>query len=95
MRQIIEVIREYMAFRKQTWPTGQEALLFTVTEIGEAVDAMLRQDSKWVRNNQKESNIGDEIGDVAQMLEIASYELTGKSATENMLEKMKKKGYTP
>lgn len=56
---------------------------------------MLRQDSKWVRNNQKESNIGDELGDVYQMASIAAYELTGRSLEELLIEKMKKKNYSP
>src|SRR3990167_3846976 len=90
----IEEIKKYFEFRKQGWPTGKDALDFAVTEIGEALDAWLRINKpEYSRNNDKNANIGNELGDALMMLSIASYELTGKSLDENLLEKWKSKGY--
>ncbi len=89
----IQEIKDYFAFRGQTWPDGDSAIKFAITEIGEVVDAQMRLDPKWKRNNQKEVNLGHELGDVYQMLEIASHELTGKSLAENLMEKWQSKGY--
>lgn len=89
----IDDIKAYFQFRGQTWPDGFSALLFAVTEVGEAVDAHLRSDPKWKRNNQKVVNLGHELGDIYQMLQIASVELTGKTVEQNLAEKWQEKGY--
>lgn len=92
----IQHIKNYIEWRKAVWPTGKDALDFAVTEIGEAVDAWLRKyRSDYLRNSpDKDSDIGLELSDCYQMLEIASHELTGKSLDENLRMKWARKGYT-
>jgi len=95
-RVTVEDIADYMAFRGQKWPNGKAALLFAITEIGEAVDAMMRtsDDEGWTRNNpDKTANIGWELADVYQMISIAAFELTGKTVDQLLREKWASKGY--
>ena len=90
----IQHIKDYIKFRGAVWPTGKDALDFAVTEIGEAVDAWLRKyRTDYLRNNDKRIDIGLELADCYQMLEIASHELTGKSLDENLRVKWASKGY--
>jgi len=92
---MIDDIKAYMNYRNQKYPDGKSALDFAVTEIGEVMDAWLRDHpNEWARNNpDKEKNLGHELGDAYQMLQIASWELTGKSLESNLREKWASKGF--
>lgn len=52
------------------WPTPntQDALLFALTELGEAVDADLRTNGDYARNRDKSLSVLDELADCAMML---------------------------
>ena len=52
------------------WPTPntQDALLFALTELGEAVDADLRTNGDYARNRDKDLDVLDELADCAMML---------------------------
>lgn len=52
-------------------PSPEDCLAFAVTEAGEAVDAMLRQNPAYTRSHQKGASLEHELGDMAVML--ASY----------------------
>lgn len=49
-------------------PSIQESLLFALTEIGEAIDAQLRTDDRFARNNSRNISVVDELTDVLFML---------------------------
>jgi len=91
----IKDIKKYYKFRNLKWPDGKSALDFSITEIGEAMDAYIRENqSGWTRNNpDKQSNLGWELADVYQMIAIAAYEQTGKSLSTLLKEKWKSKGF--
>lgn len=50
---------------QETWfcPTLLEALTWAATEVGEALDACLRQDPKWFRNCTKAVPTNEEIAE--------------------------------
>ena len=52
-------------------PSVQESLLFALTEIGEAIDAQLRTDDRFARNNSRNISVVDELTDVLFMLASA------------------------
>ena len=91
---ILFSILGYYKYRGLTYPSVKEALDFAVTEMGEAMDAYIRENQHgWTRNNDKEANFAHELGDVYQMLEIASLAHNGLTLFENLQEKWKTKGY--
>jgi len=91
---ILFSILGYYKERELAYPDAKEALDFAVTEMGEAMDAWIRENQKgWTRNNDREANFGFELGDIYQMLEIASFAHTGRSLFENLKEKWKTKGF--
>ena len=55
---------------KYTWvlPPSRDCLRFAFCEGGEIIDALLRNDPKYYRNNQKELNYQEELCDVLMML---------------------------
>lgn len=91
----IQTIRKYYNVAGKVWPTGKEALDFVVTELGEAMDAWIRQYGRGFKRNNpdKETNLEYELGDVYMMAQIASHELTGKSLEENAKAKLASKGF--
>jgi hypothetical protein len=52
------------------WPTPATvpAARFVVSEIGETVDAFLRQDSQYARNRERSPEVLDEMADTAMMI---------------------------
>lgn len=52
------------------WPTPnrEDSLAFAFTEIGEAIDARLRQNPVYNRNHDKNTNVDDELADCLIML---------------------------
>lgn len=91
----IETIKKYYEYRGMKWPDTKEALDFTVTEVGEAMDAYIRTNQPgWVRNNpDKDLNYGHELADIYQMITISAHEATGKTLDELLEEKWATKGF--
>lgn len=52
-------------------PNLWHSVLFSLSEIGEAADAILRQEPQYKRNNNRNPNYFDEIADTAFMLHTA------------------------
>ncbi len=89
---LLEIVERYRAYRKLVTPDASQSLMFLVSEVGELADAHVNQQAEWVRNNQKERNIPDEIGDV--MLMLTSYAgAVGCDPVGCMLDKMRRKGF--
>ena len=91
----IHEIKKYYEYRGMKLPNSKEALDFAVTEIGEAMDAWIRENQEgWSRNNpDKKSNLAFELADTYQMLEIASILHNGATLEENLRAKWASKGY--
>lgn len=68
----------------------RDAADFLVTEVGEVIEAVLRQEPGYVRNNDREVDLGSELADVVIMAyrtaRIAGVDLT--EAIEAKLDKM-------
>lgn len=92
---IRDVILRYYEFRGLSMPAEAQAFQFLVSEIGELADALVSSNGNWVRNNpDRERSIADEAGDVLMMLYVTLME-RGIDPYEAMLEKFKRKGFTP
>lgn len=65
-----EIVWKYRQQLEDYWPTPttEDALLFSFTELGEAVDAHLRSKPQYARNNAKDLSVLDELADCALML---------------------------
>ena len=76
---IQHMIAEYTLKREKRGdfvvPTPAKALMFAVSEMGEVFDAYLRGvgDDGFIRNNDRQTNFAEEIGDVLMMLLMASW----------------------
>lgn len=55
---------------EHVWPTPppEDALLFALTELGEAIDAHLRTNGDYARNRDKSLDVLSELADCAMML---------------------------
>ena len=64
------IVWQYRAELEHVWPTPgtQDALLFALTELGEAVDAELRNNADYARNRDKDLDALSEMADMAMML---------------------------
>src|SRR3990167_3902605 len=73
------IVAEYVLKREKRGdfvvPTPAKALMFAVSEMGEVFDAYLRGvgDDGFIRNNDRQTNFAEEIGDVLMMLLMASW----------------------
>ncbi len=71
-------IREHFRKTGKKVPTAEQALLWAVTEMAEAVEVLFAQ-GDWVRNNPEEKPIfdkealGTELGDAMMMLLLCGY----------------------
>ncbi len=65
-----EIVWTYRRELEDVWPTPstEDALLFAVTELGEAIDAHLRSKPQYARNRAKDLDVLDELADCAMML---------------------------
>jgi NTP pyrophosphatase (non-canonical NTP hydrolase) len=70
MAALHEKVWDFRRAVQHKWPTPEpvDALRFAITEVGEVMDAYLRQNDKWVRNNDRDIDIDAELGDLAVML---------------------------
>jgi len=93
----LDDIKAYIKWRGGNFVVdSRDALEFAITEIGEVMDARIRERTGdfYLRNNpDKDHNVAFEYGDVYMMLQCASYLDTGKSLEENLSDKWQSKGY--
>jgi NTP pyrophosphatase (non-canonical NTP hydrolase) len=90
---IIEVVQWYFDKRELLYAqTPVKAFLFLVSEIGEIADAMVHGMDNWVRNNEREREVGPELGDALMMLCVTA-ERHNVDPLDEMLKKFAKKGY--
>lgn len=74
-------------------PDLRDAIDFLVTEVGELVEARLRQNTAYVRNNDRQSDLAAELADVVFMAHITA-QVAGVdivAAVEDKLDEMDKK----
>lgn len=64
------IVWRYRDELQEVWPTpdATDALRFAFTEAAEAMDANLRLNSGYARNNDKTLSVDDELADCAMML---------------------------
>ncbi len=88
---LLEIVEAYRGYRKLVTPDANQALMFLMSEVGELADAHVNREAEWVRNNQRDRNIPDEIGDVMMML-VSYAGAVGCDPVGCMLDKMRRKG---
>ena len=88
-----DIVETYYRQRGLTQPDATQALLFLVSEIGELADAHVESQAEWVRNNERERGVEDEIGDVLMMLTVFAA-TQGVDPLDAMLAKFRRKGFT-
>jgi NTP pyrophosphatase (non-canonical NTP hydrolase) len=94
MQNIVEIVEAYYQYRGLENPDASQALMFLVSEIGELADAHVANQAKWVRNNDRERNVDEEIGDVLMMLTVYA-STRGIDPIAAMLKKFERKGFSP
>lgn len=69
-KDIFSLVWNFRLAYEEYWPTPnvEDSIRFAFTEIGEVVDAELRGDITYRRNNARDPNIDYELADVAIML---------------------------
>lgn len=87
-----ELVAAYYQQRGLTQPDATQALLFLVSEVGELADAHVESQAQWVRNNDRERGVEDEIGDVLMMLTVFAA-AQGMDPFDAMLAKFRRKGF--
>lgn len=99
MRDIYRIsglINDYFVRRGLVWPDAKDAILFSQTEVTEAIELLMAKDGGWVRNNPdgKEpystDRFGEELGDAIMMLLIAGLGV-GVNPLASMIEKINRK----
>lgn len=92
MQKLPEIIKAYYRYRGLTSPDATQALMFLMSEVGELADAHVSGQANWVRNNERERQVVDEIGDVLMMLTVYAA-ACGIDPIEAMLDKFRRKGF--
>jgi len=96
-RRVAQMIDEYFKVRGLKKPTPEQAVLWAMTELGEAADELLRRSGPWVRNNPEKMRSFDraafveELGDTILMLLIAAHELDRSNPLVAMVSKIERK----
>lgn len=90
--EIQNFIHDYYESRKLKWPNPEEAMMFLMTEVGEAFEAILHEKGGWVRNNPRvlAPRFLEELGDIIMMAIVAGM-ATGRNPLTAMLMKMQTK----
>jgi hypothetical protein len=70
LQEMHALVWRYRSQLEAYWPTPtqRDALLFAFTEVAEAIDAELRNEPHYARNNDKTLSVADELADAAMML---------------------------
>ena len=90
------LIRFEFKVRGLKWPTTQEAMMWIVTELGEAAEVILADIPGWVRNHPEnhppysEERLAEEIGDVIYMMMVLAI-INGVSPLTAMVKKITRK----
>lgn len=93
---VITKILWYYDYRKLKWPIAEEALLWAMSELGEAWEVLAAK-GDWVRNNPEEKEpyskerLAEEIGDAIMMLLVLSIVEDTPDPIEILKEKMERK----
>ncbi len=91
-REMVDLIQEYFSVRRLQWPSTEQAILWTITELGEACELLLALKGGWVRNDpgSKErysrERFEEELADAIMMLMVA-----GMSHNSNPLAALRRK----
>ena len=94
MQPINSLIREHFRVKKAKWPTVEEALMWTQTELAEVYELLLAKEGGWVRNNPdkhppySDEALAEELGDAIYMLMVAGM-VANVDPLVSMIEKMK------
>ena len=88
--ELSRVIDEYFEHRKMRKPNSKDAALFLASEVGEFIDALMRDENGWVRNNQKDCDVAFELADCLFMVLVCARAL-GIDPVTVLLQKMQKK----
>jgi len=73
------------------WPNLQDALMFLVTEVGEALDAYLRTETMgYIRNQERKRDLTEELADVLFMSCVAAC-LLGTDLEAKLCAKLERK----
>lgn len=67
-----DLIKHYFHTRGMKNPQAKDAAIFLCTEVGELLDALMRQEMGWVRNNIKESDPASELADCLMMTMVCA-----------------------
>ena len=74
---LVSMIERYYETRGYRWPSAQEAILWTITELGEVCELLLARTVEWVRNNPDDKEkysperVEEELADAVMMLLVA------------------------
>jgi len=72
-----ELIKSYYEVRGLKWPTIEQALMWTQTELAEVYEIIFAREEGWIRNNPDKhekhiaSTLAEELGDAIMMLLVA------------------------
>ncbi len=88
-------IYSYYEARDLKWPTSEEAILWVITELGEAIEPLMARKGNWVRNNKEGQEFtaewfGTELGDVVMMVMVAGMQ-AGVDPIRHLRQKMARK----
>jgi len=71
------MLQEFIKFeylmRKKKWPDAKNGLLWTTTEVAEAIELLMQRDGDWTRNNPEnkkeftKARLERELGDIIWM----------------------------
>ena len=89
------LIEAYFSVRELRMPNTSEAMMFSITELGEAFDALLELSGGWLRNHpeNKHGTVGDlaeELADALMMIMVAGHTI-GFDLEEVLIARMKRK----
>lgn len=65
-------IQEYYTKRGLAYPDLKSASMFLACEAAEVMDAVLRMEPHWIRNNQRQVDLAEELGDVLMMVLVTA-----------------------
>lgn len=90
-----DAIKSYFTTRKLKYPKdADEALQWTITELGEVTELLLDRKGGWTRNNPQDhppfskAELSKELGDVLLMVLVAGY-VEGVNPLASMLHRIK------
>lgn len=69
---LLDLIKHYFHTRGLKNPQAKDAAIFLATEVGELLDALMRQELGWVRNNTKDTDPASELADCLMMTMICA-----------------------